>query len=273
MTAYILDQTWEKEAERLRALEDLCDPETFDLLDRLGVGPGWRCLEVGGGRGSVARRLAERVGPSGHVLAVDLDLTLLADLESDVVSVRRMDITRDTLPVGFDLVHARHVVSHLADRHDALRRLTSCLRPGGILLIEEADFVWTDAGDWPVQRGEDDGLMLRVWDALVNLMKLGGYDGHWGRRLPAALIAAGLDDVEGQVRARIVRNQMDVPRLMAERFREALLESGGFTVAELDTYAARVARPEAIATPPLQVAAWGRRPVARCSETTRPALP
>src|SRR5258708_21886322 len=103
MTAYILDQTWEKEAERLRALEDLCDPDTFDLLDRLGVGVGWRCLEVGGGSGSVARRLAERVGPGGHVLAVDLDLTLLADMASDIISVRRVDITSDMLPGGFDL--------------------------------------------------------------------------------------------------------------------------------------------------------------------------
>ena len=42
-------------------------------LHRLGLGPGWRCLEVGAGSGSVARWLAAKVGPEGSVLATDID--------------------------------------------------------------------------------------------------------------------------------------------------------------------------------------------------------
>jgi ubiquinone/menaquinone biosynthesis C-methylase UbiE len=38
------------------------------------VQPGWRCLEVGAGRGSMAVWLAQRVGPSGHVVATDVDV-------------------------------------------------------------------------------------------------------------------------------------------------------------------------------------------------------
>ena len=58
----ILDSSSDRERERLRLLEDSFDPGTFRWLDQLGVGSGWRCLEVGAGGGSVARWLADRVG-------------------------------------------------------------------------------------------------------------------------------------------------------------------------------------------------------------------
>jgi tRNA A58 N-methylase Trm61 len=68
------------------------------------VTAGWRCLEVGAGGGSVARRLGERVGATGSVLALDLDTTYLADLPPHI-TVRRHDLTREQLPHGeFDLV-------------------------------------------------------------------------------------------------------------------------------------------------------------------------
>lgn len=61
------------ESGRLRLLEVCRDPGTIGRLDRLGVSCGWRCLEVGAGHGSIARWLAERVGPTGSVLAADID--------------------------------------------------------------------------------------------------------------------------------------------------------------------------------------------------------
>lgn len=78
---YQLDQHgWAREPERLRALENACDPQTTAVLNRLGVGPGWRCLEVGAGAGSIAAWLADTVTPGGAVHAVDLDTTLLDQL-------------------------------------------------------------------------------------------------------------------------------------------------------------------------------------------------
>ena len=53
------------ERERLALLTELADPITTRRLTDLGVGPGWRCLDVGAGDGSVARWLAGRVGPEG----------------------------------------------------------------------------------------------------------------------------------------------------------------------------------------------------------------
>jgi hypothetical protein len=53
------------EWERVGLLEAMCDGITMRYLDALGVSSGWRCIDVGAGRGSIARWLAERVGPLG----------------------------------------------------------------------------------------------------------------------------------------------------------------------------------------------------------------
>ena len=50
----------EDEGTRLRLIEQASDPTTLAHLDRIGVGAGWRCLEVGAGGGSVAAWLGER---------------------------------------------------------------------------------------------------------------------------------------------------------------------------------------------------------------------
>lgn len=64
------------EDERLGLLEQLYDP--LSRRRRAIVQPGWRCLEVGAGRGSMAIWLAEQVGPAGHVVATDIDVGYLS---------------------------------------------------------------------------------------------------------------------------------------------------------------------------------------------------
>jgi cyclopropane fatty-acyl-phospholipid synthase-like methyltransferase len=59
------------ESRRLHFLEAGLDPVTVACFETIGVAPGWRCLEVGAGAGSMARWLAERAGPGGEVVAVD----------------------------------------------------------------------------------------------------------------------------------------------------------------------------------------------------------
>src|SRR6516164_6049908 len=61
------------ERERLALLTQFTDPITTRRLTDLGVGPGWRCLDVAAGNGSVARWLAGRVGREGRVVATDLN--------------------------------------------------------------------------------------------------------------------------------------------------------------------------------------------------------
>jgi 2-polyprenyl-3-methyl-5-hydroxy-6-metoxy-1,4-benzoquinol methylase len=84
MPEYTLAQEGAEEFEqaRLALLEEVCDPLTTRQFDAIGVREGWRCLDVGAGGGSATRLLAERVGDTGSVLAVDLDTRLLAPLAS-----------------------------------------------------------------------------------------------------------------------------------------------------------------------------------------------
>ena len=63
----------------------------------LGVGPGWRCLDVGDGDGSVARWLAGRVGPEGRVTATDLNPRFLGGHGQPNLEVRRHNILEDSL--------------------------------------------------------------------------------------------------------------------------------------------------------------------------------
>jgi tRNA A58 N-methylase Trm61 len=62
-----------RELRRVQVLERLRDPLSVRRLRRLGVGAGWRCLEVGAGAGSMVRWLSHAVGPRGWVLATDID--------------------------------------------------------------------------------------------------------------------------------------------------------------------------------------------------------
>src|SRR6187399_1249805 len=80
------------ERARLEQLERISDPVTRGRLEKLGVARGWRCLEVGAGRGSIARWLADRVGPEGRVVATDLDPRFLDDLTLPNVEVRAHDV-------------------------------------------------------------------------------------------------------------------------------------------------------------------------------------
>jgi ubiquinone/menaquinone biosynthesis C-methylase UbiE len=75
---------------------------------------GWRCLDVGAGAGSLGRWLAERVGPTGHVVAADIDPRFLGGLREPNVEVHRCDITRDAVEQNcYDLVHSRFLLMHM----------------------------------------------------------------------------------------------------------------------------------------------------------------
>ena len=111
---YTLDNAWQHARRRLRMLEQCYDEATTRRLRALGVSPGWRCLEVGAGGGSIASWLCRRVGAAGPVLATDLDTRFPGAIEAPGLEVRRHDITTDALPDrAFDLVHARAVLEHL----------------------------------------------------------------------------------------------------------------------------------------------------------------
>ena len=179
----------EIESARLGKLQQASDSSTIGHLDAIGVGPGWRCLEVGAGAGSIASWLGTRVGPTGSVLATDVNVDRLGGLPGNV-EVRRHDIRHEELePAAYDLVHCRFVLMHLADPAAALNKLTASLAPGGWLLVEEGDFGLVEfAGAAESARATEVLHTLHEqWAAS------GVVSSYFGRRLPGLVLALGLE--------------------------------------------------------------------------------
>jgi SAM-dependent methyltransferase len=187
-STYTLDNTWEKAHRRLRLLERVFDPGTISRLTALGVGPGWRCLEVAGGAGSIATWLCDQVGESGTVTAVDLDPRFLElDPHPDLEIVRR-DVVADGLPGDdYDLIHVRALLMHLPRPDDLIAAMAARLRPGGVLLAEEGDFhpMFTSTSD----------LYRELAEVCCDVVAATGGNWRWGRHLPASLTAAGLTGI------------------------------------------------------------------------------
>jgi SAM-dependent methyltransferase len=260
--SYTYEHAWDDERIRLRGLETALDEGTRQLLLRLGVRPGARCLEIGAGGGAIACWLAKQVAPDGVVLATDLetDFLELTAAEYPTLQVLRHDLTANDLPGGFDLVHARYLVEWLPDKALGLRRMVEALRPGGVLLDEEPD--WVTIFETP----ESSAVRRVMLAAMRYLEATCPIDTQYGRRLVDDLTAAGLEDVEAEGRCAIVRGgsppAADFLRLTVEKLRAPLISERRVAESELEEAVAVLQDPAANVMFPLTVAAWGRRPLA-----------
>jgi 2-polyprenyl-3-methyl-5-hydroxy-6-metoxy-1,4-benzoquinol methylase len=264
MGAYVLDNAWEHERERLAGLEEKLDPGTTRYLDAIGVGAGWSCLEVAGGGGSITQWLCRRVAPTGRVVATDVDTRFLDALDEPNLQVIRHDITSDDLPEEyFDVVHARCLLEHLPERAVILKRLVRSLKPGGWILIEDMD--WRSLLSEPAITYDyppADPRSTRVWHAMATVLQNAGYDGEYGAKLPAHFIAEGLTQVSGEVRAPMVwggTTGTATLRLGLMALRDRLVSSG-LAAEDIDREIARYGDPGVATMFGPIVAAWGRRP-------------
>jgi SAM-dependent methyltransferase len=248
------------ELERLRKLEAASAEDTDALFDRIGVGAGWHCLEVAAGAGSVARALADRVGTSGRVVAIDIDTRFLTASARSNLEVRRADVLVDDLePSAFDLVHTRHLLAHLGVRAgEALGRMVAATRPGGWVVVEDADLL-------PLLLCEPSPPEQRAIEITIagfaRILQRRGGDLHLGRRLPVLLERAGLVDVDVDARLPFTRGgdeRAQVSSATLEALRPLLVAEGAADE-DLDVLLSALARPDQRGFAPLQVAAWGRR--------------
>ena len=258
---YLLDNRSTQAGGRFDALSAVFDPVTFRHLDAIGPGAGWRCWEIGAGGPSVPDELARRVGPTGRVVATDIDTGWLAGRVGDGVEVVRHDVARDEAPgEGFDLIHARLVLLHVPDRAQALSRMAAALRPGGWLLVEDYD-IDLQTMLCPDAHGPDQLVANRVKDAFRALLYERGVDPTFGRRLPRLLREHGLSDVTADAYFPLaVPAVADLERANTAQVREGLIARGEVTAAEVDRFLQLLDTGELdLATAPL-ISAAGRRP-------------
>ena len=157
-------------------------------------------------------------------------------------------------------MHARLVLVHIPDRARALATMAAALRPGGWLLVEDADTALQplacldDSG--PAQRRAN-----RLRDAVRELLTRRGADLRYGRTLPRALREAGLADVAAAGSFPV--GGLACGRLEAATIRHVrgeLLAAGLADDAEIDAHLAAIHTGRLDLTLAPLISAWGRRP-------------
>jgi SAM-dependent methyltransferase len=182
----ILSHELPTELRRMQLMEQMLDPEEIKVLSGLAIEPSWQCLELGAGAGSIARWLAARC-PQGQVVATDVDTRFLDPSWSPNLVVMAHDVERESFAAeSFDLVHARALLMHLGNRDEILTKVTSWLKPGGWLVVSDADMFSVDSSPYPA--------MKHLWEAAEQLFVSQGSNPRWARRLPVLLGRAGLVD-------------------------------------------------------------------------------
>ena len=125
-----------------------------EIVDALPLSEGMRVIEIGCGPGAAAREVAHRVGPEGHVLAVDRSPRAIAQVvagSGDLIASGRLavrtctaeDLVLDPGEAPYDLAFAVRVGA-LDGRHpqrfdEAVRAIAAALRPGGRLFVDGGD--------------------------------------------------------------------------------------------------------------------------------------
>lgn len=185
------------EREQLRLLAAAYNDASQKRLKLLGIGDGWRCLEVGPGGGFMTKWLAETVAPNGSVVALDSNVRFVRELRLAGVEAREGEIVEDEIENGgFDLVYSRFVVSHLADPVRALHKMAAALKPGGWLMVEDSDYASYRAADrtHPLSAVFD----ATVKKGLAYFQAKGAIQPTFGRSMPACVAALDLESIGGE---------------------------------------------------------------------------
>ena len=258
----------EGEVERLRVQSDAMAEEAAVMLDRIGVSPGWRCLELGCGIGGITDLISPRVGPEGRVTGLDRDEVLLdvaregaRDRGHDNVEFVSGDAYATDLPGdAFDLVHARFLLSTSGQAEVLLAEMIRLARPGGVIAIQEPDVDTLECHP-----------PSEAWSRLRQLLADGfdavGADVHLAKRAYRMFLDQRIEDVQYRPFLIGVRSRdpmVDYLPQTIESLRGTLVETGLVESAELDDALARCRRhladPGTVFTSYLVAQVWGRKP-------------
>jgi SAM-dependent methyltransferase len=226
------------ELERLRLQARVWEPEAEAMLDRIGLQPGWHCLDLGCGAMGILGPLSRRVGSHGRVTGVDLDSQQLAAARAFIqeagltnVEILERDAYHTDLPRdAFDFVHVRFLLAPVGRDEELVREMLALTRPGGVMAVQEPDA--TSWNCFPPQPAWD-----RLKGAILAAFARGGGDFNAGQRTYRMWRQVGLDEV--QVRAAVMalppgHPYRRLPIQFATSLRRRIIEGRLLTEAELD---------------------------------------
>ena len=182
--------------ERLDVLARVLLPTTTQLLDRVGLIRGMKCLDIGCGGGHVTILMARTVGPEGRVIGTDTDAKILALAREDAkaakatnVEFQQQDACASLWHNEFNVAYARFLLSHLNEPENCLAAMVEACLPGGTIVIEDTDFAGSFC--YPPCAAYD-----RYKELYQELVKRRGGDSNIGPKLPAMLRRAGMRGIE-----------------------------------------------------------------------------
>jgi SAM-dependent methyltransferase len=217
---------------------------------------------VGAGAGSVSRWLAKRVGPTGKVVATDIDTRFLTGMSLPNLEIRQQDIIKGEEEIAqFDLVHCRAVLQHLSDPQKGAGRMANAIRPSGWMLIEEFDYGSVLSAD--VTNPSAIVFTTTIRALCEYLRRAGIADGYFGRRVPGILEHLGLIDVDQEGWSRMYRGGEAMARFSAGTLRvtaKHMIAAGLLTQEQYDSAQQMFLDPAFIYPGLTMFAAWGRRP-------------
>jgi len=185
--------------DRQSVLDIVLAPVTEKLIARTDAKAGQRILDIGCGCGAVTIALAKQVGPSGHVLGIDISVPMLErarqltgkELPADYVLADATVYPFD--PESFDLLVSRFGVMFFAEPVLSFLNLRGALRPKGQLIFA----CWRE----PRENGWMMALLMAAYKHVPKLPQLGPEDpGPFSfadeARVRRILGGAGFTDIE-----------------------------------------------------------------------------
>ena len=193
--------TWIEVEDRLNEVIEL--PGEM-AMDRLGLRPGERVLDLGCGTGRTTLRLAERVAPGGEAVGVDITEEMVARARGHAALASGLHVefvvadvqAHDFGPDRFDAAYSRFGVMFYSDPVAAFRRVRAALRPDGRL-----SFVcWqpVTANDWMFIPGAAAVSVTGSPPPMAGLDEPGPFSLSDPERVQTILSAAGFVDVDVQ---------------------------------------------------------------------------
>ncbi|OBI92859.1 class I SAM-dependent methyltransferase [Mycobacterium sp. 1245805.9] len=264
-SSYVLGHA-DVEVQRLLLQGRLYDGYTEHALRLAGLRPGMRVLDIGSGPGDVSFVAARLVGPTGSVLGVDasaamVELARARATEKGLATVRFTEATVDAIDLDepVDAVVGRLILMHLPDPAATLRRLSSLVRPGGVLAFAEIDI--TRARSVP-----ELPLFSEVIAGIVRGFEAMGLSPRFGTTLHTVFADAGLGTPRLAIGAPIgTAADVDLLAYGAEVWRlvSPIAEQGGFGLDDLGDIGEFVPRfrtqalaADALITMPSIITAW-----------------
>lgn len=187
------------EFERMKLIEDAFDEQTKKLIQNAGIAPGWNCLELGTGAGSILQWMSCLVGEQGNIVGIDRNIKFISWLDANNIQKLEGNILEIELESDrFDLIHARYVLIHNTESEKIIKKLIKCLKPGGAIVLEEPDFTSARTisncprGSTIGDRTPHEQAHQKVNEAIEQMFINLGLDPSFGLKLPKILQQNGI---------------------------------------------------------------------------------